>query len=151
MIEMVRRPQGADIAEVAEACGLPPKVTGLHLDRLYQAGLIARARPRMRKVRYFGTPAEAARWLERQQAARWRIDLQGSCDPGVDPPVKVRPRKVCGQTDGPADISRAVVTVCPSPAVGSTRFLVDPASRPYGAGFAAAGIGRDVTSGKPWR
>jgi hypothetical protein len=30
------------------------------------------------------------------------------------------------------------------------RYQVDPASKPYGAGFAAVGVGRDVNTGKPW-
>ena len=40
-------------------------------------------------------------------------------------------------------------TVCPSHPFDA-RFQVDPASRPFGAGFAAAGVGRDVLTGKAW-
>jgi hypothetical protein len=30
------------------------------------------------------------------------------------------------------------------------RYQVDPASRPFGAGFSAAGVGRDLLTGQPW-
>jgi hypothetical protein len=41
------------------------------------------------------------------------------------------------------------VTVCPSPAPYG-RYQVDPSTRPFGAGFSAAGIGRDLTTGQAW-
>lgn len=147
MLAMAQRPEGVDIAEAAAALGLSRKVACVGLARLIKSGQIFSARPRMQCQRYFAAAALAARWLEQQQPRRWQIDLPGT----PDAPEKVRRRKVGGQIIGVADHSRAVLTACPSPAVGSTRFLVDPASRPYGAGFAAAGIGRDVTTGKPWR
>ena len=50
---------------------------------------------------------------------------------------------------GDADYSRAVITVCP-PVTHDPRYQVDPASRPFGAGFAAVGIGRDVQTRGAW-
>lgn len=50
---------------------------------------------------------------------------------------------------GDADYSRAVVTICP-PVTHDPRYEVDPASRPFGAGFAAVGLGRDVQTGRVW-
>lgn len=45
--------------------------------------------------------------------------------------------------------STVKVTVCPSPAYNA-RYQVDPSARPLGAGFSAAGIGRDITTGTSW-
>ena len=50
---------------------------------------------------------------------------------------------------GDADYSRAVVTIY-RPVTHDPRYQVDPASRPFGAGFAAVGIGRDVQTGCVW-
>jgi hypothetical protein len=41
------------------------------------------------------------------------------------------------------------VQVCPSPD-HDARYQLPPGARVYGAGFAAAGVGRDATTGKPW-
>jgi DNA-binding MarR family transcriptional regulator len=41
------------------------------------------------------------------------------------------------------------VTICPSPAVDH-RYQVAPGDRPFGAGFSACGIGRDVATGRAW-
>jgi NAD(P)-dependent dehydrogenase (short-subunit alcohol dehydrogenase family) len=41
------------------------------------------------------------------------------------------------------------VQVCPSPSYDA-RYQLPPGAQVYGAGFAAAGIGRDVTTGKAW-
>lgn len=73
-----------------------------------------------------GEPARA-----RGGPAAWRPARQQLlAEPaGVAPPVKV--------------------TVCPSPAYDA-RYQVDPSARPFGAGFSAAGIGRDPTTGKAW-
>ena len=67
----------------------------------------------------------------------------------VEPPVKVasQPGKVA--TYGEVDYSRAKVTHGPSVAYDS-RYQCDPKSSPYGAGFAAIGPGRDVTTGRAW-
>lgn len=41
------------------------------------------------------------------------------------------------------------ITYGPSSVINA-RHQVDPSSRPFGAGFAAAGIGRDVETGRGW-
>ena len=50
---------------------------------------------------------------------------------------------------GDAEYSLPVITICP-PVTHDPRYQVDPASRPFGAGFAAVGIGRDVQTGRVW-
>lgn len=52
--------------------------------------------------------------------------------------------------DGPVVVPKTVkVQVCPAAGFDS-RYQVDPASRPFGAGFSAVGIGRDIETGRPW-
>lgn len=59
----------------------------------------------------------------------------------------VRPMKP--QVSDAVDYSRAKLTVCPSRSY-DLRYQVDPASRPFGAGFAAAGVYRDINTGRAW-
>lgn len=40
-------------------------------------------------------------------------------------------------------------TICPSP-THDARFQVGPGERPFGAGFAVVGFGRDITTGQAW-
>ena len=53
------------------------------------------------------------------------------------------------QLVGDADYSRAVHTIY-RPVTHDPRYQVDPESNPFGAGFAAVGIGRDVQTGRVW-
>ena len=57
--------------------------------------------------------------------------------------------KIVPQVSGNVDVSRAIVTIAPR-VTHDQRYQVDPASRPFGAGFAACGIGRSVTTGQGW-
>lgn len=59
----------------------------------------------------------------------------------------VRPMK--SQAAAAVDYSRAKVTVCPSRSY-DPRYQVDPTERLFGAGFVAAGIGRDISTGRAW-
>lgn len=52
--------------------------------------------------------------------------------------------------DAEADLSRAKVTRGPD-YTRDPRYQCAPGEQPYGAGFAAVGIGRDVTTGRAWR
>lgn len=65
---------------------------------------------------------------------------------GSDVPVTIKARPV---HDGAVDYSRAKITRAEAPRY-DVRYQVDPAARPYGAGFAAIGPGRDVTTGQAW-
>ena len=56
--------------------------------------------------------------------------------------------KLAAPISGDVDTSRARITVAPVPL--PYRHSVDPASMPFGAGFAAAGIGRSVETGRAW-
>lgn len=56
--------------------------------------------------------------------------------------------KLATPITGDVDTSRARVTIAPVPL--PYRHSVDPASMPFGAGFAAAGIGRSVETGRAW-
>jgi len=68
--------------------------------------------------------------------------------PGLPAPATLGER--ADGADVPAQIPPGVqVQRCPSVAF-DPRYQVDPASHPFGAGFAAAGIGRDVTTGRTW-
>lgn len=60
--------------------------------------------------------------------------------------VTVKPRPA---HDGPVDYSRAKVTRAEAPRY-DVRYQVAPGAKHYGAGFAAVGLGRDVTTGRGW-
>jgi hypothetical protein len=66
---------------------------------------------------------------------------------GVAPPVTIKPARPAPAE--PVIPPTVKVTVCPSPAPYG-RYQVDPSARPFGAGFSAAGIGRDLTTGQAW-
>lgn len=52
--------------------------------------------------------------------------------------------------DGPAITPRGIKVQYGPSHPYDDRYQVDPASRPFGAGFAAAKPGIDITTGKPW-
>ena len=93
-----------------------------------------------------GEPARA-----RGGPAAWRParkqQLTTVPEPGVPEPVIVPARTLhAGEPVIPPHVE---VKRCPAPAYDA-RYQVDPKSRPFGAGFSAAGIGRDATTGKAW-
>lgn len=64
------------------------------------------------------------------------------------PVVRIAPAP--DTTDMPAQRSATVpVQILPS-ATHDDRYQCAPGARPYGAGFAAAGVGRDVVTGRAW-
>lgn len=82
------------------------------------------------------------------------------CSP--PPPMRVKqpgPEIICGIAQGsgpwPSSNSRTEirngvkVTICPS-ATHDRRWQLPPGQTPFGAGFAAVGIGRDIDTGRQW-
>jgi hypothetical protein len=67
--------------------------------------------------------------------------------PGVPPTVHIPLAQPASEPVIPPGLE---VRRCPAPTF-DPRYQIDPASRPFGAGFSACGIGRDVTTGKAWR
>ena len=57
--------------------------------------------------------------------------------------------RLAAPISGDVDISRAIITIAPA-VTYDPRYQVDPESRPFGAGFAAVGIGRSVETGVEW-
>jgi|GEM_PF-2602666 len=67
----------------------------------------------------------------------------------VEAPIVVKSSPARVDPSAEADYSRAKVTRCAAPRYDA-RYQVDPRAMPYGAGFSAVGLGRDVTTGKGW-
>lgn len=64
------------------------------------------------------------------------------------PVVRIAPAP--DTTDMPAQRSATVPVQILASATHDDRYQCAPGARPYGAGFAAAGVGRDVTTGQAW-
>lgn len=113
---------------------------------------------RWRNTRYFGSVELAAKWSKANPASE--SDAQGAAwRPGtaihlhrmtkaVDAPVTIKGHKKAEPTE--AERKREPkITIAPTPKFDA-RFQVDPDVHHFGAGFAAAGISRNVDTGKAW-
>jgi hypothetical protein len=106
------------------------------LDALARHGHLTRATAAGQRNRYFRTDEAATAWLAQ-----------------FGPPA-LETHECRGLVPQPEEREVIVpdtvkITRISAPAF-NTRFQVDPQSRPFGAGFAAAGLGRDVTTGEAW-
>jgi hypothetical protein len=154
-------PQGATNAQVAQAFDWAAEEAGSRLSTQVRRGKLIRVRVMGHKVRYFSNPdhAEAfgvatvplepkpkrvpkrraekvAEMLE--PAGHWPMHL-----PGTPKAVQV--------PDGPVVVITAAVKRTEGPRwTHDPRYQVGPGERPFGAGFAAVGIGRNVENGKAW-
>ena len=71
--------------------------------------------------------------------------------PGSTPVMRAKPGpKPAPRMVGARPAQPAVVQVLPSQ-THDARVQCAPGAQPFGAGFAAAGIGHDIQTGRPWR
>ena len=180
IIGMAKRSQGVSAAEVETTCFLSREEAEKRLAGLAQLGHLqptgrgryvdaarivaptmvppappapappatARQAPALSPI---GAPVRGEPARARGGPAAWRParkqQLVAVPPPGVPEPVTVPPpAPMPGEAVIPPHVK---VTRCPAPAYDA-RYQVDPSARPFGAGFAAAGIGRDPTTGKAW-
>jgi len=111
-------------------------------------------------ARWRGRPRQAAQTLtEPVQHPRQRMPgtprMQEPTDAQNAPQVRrqqpvVRIAQRADTTDAPMIMPPGVVLQHVAASRHDPRYQCAPGERPYGAGFAAAGIGRDVTTGQPW-
>lgn len=122
---------GMDIANVQSAC-----------DKLIEQDRLVRMHPlssRREEPRWRLADKESRRVAGPSAASR-KFVVAGPGVPGSTPLAEI----TTTTRDG------IKVTRSTAPAY-DTRYQVDPQSRPWGAGFAAVGVGRDVTTGREWR
>ncbi|WP_164964277.1 hypothetical protein [Rubrivivax sp. JA1026] len=112
-----------------------------------------RAPEGVRWARWFGFSEDADAWVE--SLAKPQAQAQPKAPARHGPPLTnipsaARQRKGL-RLDVGADVQPPGVKFTRGPTMThDPRFQCDPTQRHYGAGFAAAGIGRDVTTGKGW-
>lgn len=152
IVALAARPDGVTSAELGPIGCLPQHAT-TRLGKLTSAGHLVRCKVPGQLMHWFVTADAAAAWRARtpagsEQERRARIRLGLGLNTPVQMAIRVALRHL--DPDAPVDESRAIHTLCPSPAVGDVRYQIDPAERPFGAGFGAVGIGRDVMTGKGW-
>jgi hypothetical protein len=180
VLQMALRKCGVTNADVCEAFSVTPANVTAHFDVLQKHGYVARdEKVKGERLRFRATDAGRAAlteagicepWLPEvvspirvigfrkpsQQAAAIHSRALGK--PGRDLVVPVRPAH-----DAPVRISndRTIVSGKPVFPSGSTvvqgkaagydpRYQCAPGEQPWGAGFAAAGIGRDIATGRQW-
>lgn len=164
-----RLSDGISSADIA-TLGIQHNHAGRHTTDLVEQGRLFRAQvPGQRFLRWFATAQARNAWLERtppatlmqarpkrestaiKSGAAWTLHLKGSEATAKAAGVSISPNagKVRGEVIIPPGVKR---TICPSPAVLGPAALValQPGARPFGAGFAAIGVGRDVTTGQAW-
>lgn len=114
-------------------------------------------------------PGSLTHWFASAElAARWRgRPLAGPAAPAGAPRMQeptdaqnapqvrrqqpvVRIAHRADTTDAPTTVPPGVVLQRVHAPRHDPRYQCAPGERPHGAGFAAAGIGRDVTTGQPW-
>ena len=133
---LASRSEGASSIDVQEACRVNAANAHSHLTRLTQTGKLFRACQPGLRIRWFTNPARADAYGKFKPAPRAVIPA-----PVIIAPVKLRGRAITPKT---AVRSRGLS------AGFDPRYQCDPASSPFGAGFAAVGVGRDVDTGRPW-
>jgi len=161
-LEMATAPDGVTSAELQKALSVTADFACSMMARQVRAGKLFRAQRAGFKLRWFDTAARAAAW-ELQPAVgtnhltteapklvaigkpmKSRANKPGA---GIAPPQQPREKRVVEAVE--VDYSRAKVTRCPS-VDHDPRYQLPPGAHPYGAGFAAVGVGRDVGTGRAW-
>lgn len=152
--------EGVTTADIV-CMGIKHNHAGRHTADLVEQGRLFRAKLPMQKLlRWFATAQDRDAWIERKKlsvpkiesthiraGAAWTLNLPGSkaaaAKKAADAGVSISPKagKLHGEVSYKDDWK---FTVCPSPAVLGPAALValPPGQTPFGAGFAAAGIGR---------
>lgn len=154
---------GITNAMVQQDCTANSTNVGTVLAKMTNRGEIKGAQVPGAPKRWFANDELAQRWLAtaapkpkpppapRQAVKRWREPTAAqnvTLLPGRAAPVTVRPRP--DTTDVQPHVPAHVkVQRVPAP-THDKRYQCAPGERPAGAGFAAAGIGRDITTGRAW-
>lgn len=127
---------GTTNAAVAAALRKPTQYGAALVARFVNRGLLFRAK-QGRAARYFSSQEAAEAWVNRPQQAKgaWELHLPGT--PRLRSFAPAKPAEARPPTRGP-DWTH------------DPRYQCSPGAQPFGAGFAAAGVGFDVTTGKPW-
>ena len=124
---------------------------GTVLAKLTRAGELTAAKVPGYLVHWFANPELAWRW-------------EASIPPAPAPTPKPRPPappartrsapvhvpRPASQVDQPAVTPAGLVPQRAAAPTHDTRYQCAPGEQPYGAGFAAVGIGRDVDTGRTW-
>lgn len=159
VMALADRPGGVTTQEAMVAAELLSLTsTGSWLSKKVREGFLFGIK-RWRNSRYFTCPNAALAWAKENPAStedkprpsNWSLNL-----PNTRPPHLHRKNQVVPQPEAHAPTvtigkrkhvehsgphPEPKFTLCPSPKFDA-RFQVDPQSRPAGAGFAAAGVGR---------
>ncbi len=139
LYQLARRPGGVDSTEAAQRLRMTAQQASqmiLNLARHRQLKVRVAELPGVRR-RLFGTQAEADAWLAVNKPY---VPLSKRRASGED---KRGPRKAGAGAGASKPTARAYPGV-------DLRYQVLPGQRVYGAGFAAAGVGIDITTGRPW-
>lgn len=140
IIEMAAGPDGVDRARVEASFGISDKTASAMLSELARRGHLHRGRVARLPLRFFADAAAARHWEAKQASPSWQLNLARTNN---ITPKRPAPAPV------PAPTERTKVTV--GIACGhDPRYQCSPDERPFGAGFAAVGIGRDVRTGMGW-
>ena len=176
MLDLAGQPGGASSNDFQAALGLSPCQVQSHCAALHHQCRLHPAKVAGRKIQYFASRQTALEYSLTARSRDSNLMLR--CDtPGPSPAPKLhaigaRVKSVAQQPGlgqpplrlPGSDPSRAgyggtviaeplgrklvaVVTTRP-PVTHDPRYQVDPESSPFGAGFSAVGIGRDVQTGR---
>lgn len=145
--ELPDQPQEAGVLIASKVCDLPAVMNGVDFDAVHRrqpeslAQMVAGAADAVEKAMAVISPTPRA---PRQKAA----PSPAQRPPGSEASNATRdasPRL----TGEPIGMDTAPVTRAPR-VTHDPRYQVDPATQPFGAGFAAVGPGRDINTGKAW-
>lgn len=148
LVRLAGRADGVDASEVAQTGLCDGKTASTRLGALVRAGYLHRGKVLGVSARYFAAEAAAQAWEQRAREVRHA----SACRPLSPPsgkPTRV-PHRPATPPALPA-VERDGVRVTRGPAwTHDPRYQVAPGDRPFGAGFAAVGVGRNVETGKAW-
>jgi hypothetical protein len=139
LISLASKPGGTSTSEAAAACGAAMNHVSASFSRMVKRGHVVRAHVTGHSIRWFTEQSAADAW-QRATQPRVALDSRRKQKPALDAkPIAVITRMVRG----------VKVTKQIAPAYDA-RFHVDPRAKCYGAGFASAGLGIDITTGQAW-
>lgn len=158
VFSLCERPSGAGIKEVAQAIECSDADAAARLGAMIKRGHAFKVK-RWREVRYFRTQELADAWDKANpdprvlaQQAKQRAKLEKAVPVKKYWPLTLpgTPKRVETPT-GPRIVfpDDVKVTKCPD-YTHNHRFQCAPGEQPFGAGFSAVGIGRNVDTGRAW-
>lgn len=153
LIAAAGSPNGLTNEQAVAMTGQPSNAIGARFNDWAKAGHLHKAKVKGFFLRVFADEGHRDAWIATAKPVAKLHPLteplvpRGRC---IAPP-KLKKLKKVTIVDGDMIIPPTAKITRATPVTHDPRFQCDPAAKVFGAGFAAAGIGRDIHTGRAWQ